>query len=402
MATDGDADYRGYTREDLDEARRQIQLERFPINYQRLMAEIEQRRIDAENSAATAATAKAVARYKIEFRADGKEYFRIWIVNLALTVVTLGIYSAWAKVRKLRYFYANTSLAGSSFGYHADPLRILKGRAIAAVLVGAYVAAGYVSPLAALAVAAVLTLVTPWLVVKSRMFALRVTSWRGLRFDFRADYRGAYRALLGWLVLSVISVGLLMPLFVRERYRFIVTRSGFGGSYFECNPGIRRFYKTVLVAMGIGIAVIIAVGITLGVIIGLTAGHQVSASAARFMSMMSAALLYAALLPMVLGYTHARNLNEVIGHTSLGPHRLRSSLSAQRLIGIYFTNGLGMLLTLGLFTPWAQVRLTRYRFEAVEVEVHGSLDEFVATTAARVPAAAGEEISSLFDIDFGL
>ena len=105
---------------------------------------------------------------------------------------------------------------------------------------------------------------------------------------------------------------------------------------------------------------------------------------------------------MVLGYTHARNLNEVIGHTSLGPHRLHSSLSARRLIGIYFTNGLGMLLTLGLFTPWAQVRLARYRFEAVEVEVHGSLDQFVATTAARVPAAAGEEISSLFDIDFGL
>ena len=163
MAMDGDADYRGYSREDLDEARRQIQLERFPINYQRLMAEIEQRRIDAENSAAAGWRTLPripVTRYKIEFRADGR-CFRIWIVNLALTVVTLGIYSAWAKVRKLRYFYANTSLAGSSFGYHADPLRILKGRAIAAVLVGAYVAAGYVSPLAALAVGAILTLVTP-------------------------------------------------------------------------------------------------------------------------------------------------------------------------------------------------------------------------------------------------
>jgi uncharacterized membrane protein YjgN (DUF898 family) len=37
-----------------------------------------------------------------EFRATGSEYFRIWIVNLLLTLVTLGVYSPWAKVRRLR------------------------------------------------------------------------------------------------------------------------------------------------------------------------------------------------------------------------------------------------------------------------------------------------------------
>ena len=35
---------------------------------------------------------------ELDFRFTGKtgEYFRIWIVNLALTILTLGIYSAWA------------------------------------------------------------------------------------------------------------------------------------------------------------------------------------------------------------------------------------------------------------------------------------------------------------------
>ena len=33
------------------------------------------------------------------FTGDGKEYFRIWVVNLLLTLATFGIYSAWAKVR---------------------------------------------------------------------------------------------------------------------------------------------------------------------------------------------------------------------------------------------------------------------------------------------------------------
>src|SRR6187402_3726843 len=63
-----------------------------------------------------------------EFRATGGEYFRIWIVNLLLTIVTLGIYSAWAKVRRLRYFYGSTLLDGHSFEYHATPMAILKGR----------------------------------------------------------------------------------------------------------------------------------------------------------------------------------------------------------------------------------------------------------------------------------
>ena len=60
-----------------------------------------------------------------------REYFRIWIVNLLLSLVTLGIYSAWAKVRRLRYFYGHTSVDGGTFGYHASPIAILKGRLIA-------------------------------------------------------------------------------------------------------------------------------------------------------------------------------------------------------------------------------------------------------------------------------
>ena len=64
-----------------------------------------------------------------EFQFDGNvtEYFKIWIVNVLLTIATLGIYSAWAKVRTESYFYGNTKVNGSSFRYTAEPLKILKG-----------------------------------------------------------------------------------------------------------------------------------------------------------------------------------------------------------------------------------------------------------------------------------
>ena len=61
-------------------------------------------------------------------RSGSGEYFRIWIVNLLLTVATLGIYSAWAKTRRLQYFYRNTHLAGASFDFRGDPKAILRGR----------------------------------------------------------------------------------------------------------------------------------------------------------------------------------------------------------------------------------------------------------------------------------
>jgi uncharacterized membrane protein YjgN (DUF898 family) len=73
---------------------------------------------------------------RFTFTGSGSEYFRIWIANLLLTIVTFGIYSAWAKVRRTRYFYDSTRVAGSSFEYHGEPVGILKGRLVAVAFLG--------------------------------------------------------------------------------------------------------------------------------------------------------------------------------------------------------------------------------------------------------------------------
>ena len=66
-----------------------------------------------------------------EFSGSAAEYFRIWVVNLFFSLATLGVYSAWAKVRKKRYFYGATRLDGDTFDYFASPKAILYGRIIA-------------------------------------------------------------------------------------------------------------------------------------------------------------------------------------------------------------------------------------------------------------------------------
>src|SRR5277367_4718286 len=80
----------------------------------------------------------APIRHDFEFRGTGRELFRIWILNLALTLLTFGIYSAWAKVRARRYLYGNTYIAGHALDYDPSPWRILVGRLIALTFFLAY------------------------------------------------------------------------------------------------------------------------------------------------------------------------------------------------------------------------------------------------------------------------
>ncbi|HZR68833.1 MAG TPA: DUF898 family protein, partial [Burkholderiales bacterium] len=81
-----------------------------------------------------------------EFTASASEYFRIWVVNLLFTLLTAGIYSAWAKVRKKRYFYGSTKFDGATFDYFASPRAILNGRIIAFAVFVVYALAGDLYP----------------------------------------------------------------------------------------------------------------------------------------------------------------------------------------------------------------------------------------------------------------
>lgn len=170
---------------------------------------------------------------RLRFIGSGSEYFRIWIVNLLLTIVTLGIYSAWAKVRTLQYFYRNTQLAGSSFDYHGSPIAILKGRAIIFVLAFAFNLLGHSSPLLGLALLIVMAAAFPWLLVRSLRFRMANSSYRGLRFAFTGKDAEGYMVFLVWPILSVLSLYLLAPLAHQRFKRFQHKNTRFGTAQFD-------------------------------------------------------------------------------------------------------------------------------------------------------------------------
>ena len=337
--------------------------------------------------------------HPFEFHGDAREYFRIWIVNLALSIVTLGIFSAWAKVRTQRYFYGNTRLAGVPFEYLAKPWPILKGRLIAVVLFGGYVLAGQFSLKLQLGAAAVIGLLTPWLLVRGLAFRARYSSWRGINFRFVPDYGEAYirYLLLGLPVL--LTLGLMYPYVKARQKAFFVEHHRYGGSWFSFRATPAQFYPPYLIAWGAIFAWMFVASITAGMLIFSSIGAGTGAPPVW--------VVYVYVIPLYLGYfvvwafLAATLANLVYNHSDLGRHRFRSTLKGHSLLWIYAGNTVAILASAGLLIPWAKVRLARYRAQTFTVLAGGDLSDFRAESRTDVGAAAAE-MDGLFDIDIGL
>lgn len=350
-------------------------------------------------SAPAATEAAAPSEKNFRFVGDGGEYFRIWIVNVLLSIVTLGIYSAWAKVRREQYFHRNLLLDGSGFDYHGQPSAILKGRIVAFVLLLGLSTIQHFSPLAYGVAILCLLPVVPWLVVKAFRFRAHNTSYRGLRFSFHGTYAQAFKVFVGYGLLTVITLWLAFPVFYRQLRKFMLDNTRFGTTAFECSITTGAIYRIFLLP-----AVLFLVLIAGMVVIAVSAASGV-ASQGGFAALGFVFLLIPLLLVLsqaiVLPYVAARTSNAVWGATRLGAHRFACRLPVGGYIGLTVVNWLGILLTLGLFIPWARVRLARFRAEYLALEVNGSLDDFVAGEASAA-TALGDEAAEMFDLDIGL
>jgi uncharacterized membrane protein YjgN (DUF898 family) len=343
----------------------------------------------------------ASATEVFSFSGRGSEYFRIWIVNLLLSVLTLGIYSAWAKVRRQRYCYDNTRLAGSSFEYHGNPLAILKGRIIAVVLALAYHFSFSFNLTLGLQALLLIALVMPWMIWRSLQFKLFNSSYRGIRFGFRGSAVGAYKVFLLLPLLTLFTLYLLTPFTHQRIKRFQHNESRFGTTHFSFHGSVSRFYLTYLLGFVIYLGGVVLLGIPLvRAIMALShAGYDASRISMIHTGLLLLSIYVWTFLMYPLFLTLLQNL--IWNHTRLGQHQFHSHMHWGRMLFIVFSNMIGIVCTLGLFTPFAQMRVLRYRIESMSVQVTGSLDQFIAASEAP-GSATGEGFSDLLDFDLSL
>ncbi len=369
------------------------------------------------------------APQRFAFSGTGSEYFRIWIVNLMLTVLTLGVYSAWAKVRRLRYFYRNTSMAGARFDYHGAPTAILKGRVLALALAGAYQLALHVSGIAALVLGLLLVAVMPWLLARSLRFKLANSSYCGVRFRFDGTSAQAYRTLavfplalgvailLTWSVATsfsgqpalVLITGMLCALavfgsavlthFWIKRYQHQHAQLGQTRFYFHAHA--RSFFHLYLKTIGLFVLSAVLVGVftflcksalpidtsgPLGSLLGIGVG------------MLSAYALFLLVQP----FFDSRLQNLVWNQTDLGEHQFTSEAKAHKLALLHAANLVLIVLSAGLYKPFAVVRVLKYRIESLSLVPNGALEDFHSAPQDDRTGALGQEAGDFFNIDISL
>lgn len=384
-------------------------------------------------------------QYDFSFTGSGAEYFKIWIVNILLSIATLGIYSAWAKVRNKRYFYGNTLLNNSSFEYHARPMQILKGRIIAVSVFLVYMVVGELFPAAGLLIIAVLAIVFPFFIYSSLRFNSVMSSYRNVRFGFNGSLLDCYKyflflpaavallpviaiassgsgaidsenlagiiAIIG--LLGLLAAYLLIPKIISLIDTFIINSRRYGSSQFETSITGGGYYAIYLKWFLFALLGMIAAGILFGIIVASAINPEelanfdpenIEAMSAELMGKMSLFFGLFFILMMFGSVLQAFLISQLrnykFNRSGLAGLQLQSELSTFKLAFIMISNFLLIAVTLGLFIPWAKVRMAHYVADCTSLEAQ-SLDNFIADQISE-QNALGDEMGEAFDVDMDL
>lgn len=404
------------------------------------------------------ARAASGARFPLRFVGSGSEYFRIWVVNLLLIIVTLGLYYPFAKVRRLRYFHGATEVAGHPLSFHGEPWAMLRGYLLVGVMFAAYSVAGQFDPVAGLVALAIVAAIWPALWHSALRFRLANTGWRGLRLRFAGTRGGAYVAMSIPIALALLLSGLglyeawaspelepsaepaaeaderappasapashpvtigllalvpvllvagLVPVVLWLLKRYQHGHFALGATTVAFTARLRGFFGVVLLSGLVALALALLAGIAFGIgtALGLWGGPDGGGEPpSAVMPIVFLAIVGAYVLGFcsVGAFFTARLQNLCWNGTQGAQVGFESRLRTRPLAWLWLKNWVLIVLTLGLYFPFAAIASARMRLEAVTLVASTDLDTLVATSGAATEAAAGDAAGDIFGIDVGL
>jgi len=388
----------------------------------------------------------------LSFEGSTREYFKIWIVNVLLVIVTLGLYYPWAKVRNHRYFYANTTFDDRNFEYHATGKQLFIGYLIAMGLFIAYMVMQNISPIGSLVLFGVFVIAFPWIIWRSLKFNLLMTSFSNVRFSFAGKIGNAYLnylllpiaffgvlygvPILSAIVLTKVDIeftGLTRSLAVLGGFLVVVLAfylfaymkkrntcyavNGFryGQGEFKTSVEVGGFAKILLKTMVIGIGVMVLLLIVISIGSAVTMGTAAFTSAFDNLENPEAwmdrsvivviALLYIAMIAasfLIMAYSYARQRRYIFKNSRLDHNiAFNSTLGARTTAWVMVSNFVAILLSLGLAFPWAKVRMARLVLGHTFIDSDVEFDQYISQAQGDQSPIA-DQIGDAFDVDVGV
>lgn len=308
---------------------------------------------------------------RIKFSGHGSDYFVLCFVNVLLSIITLGLYYPWAKVKMLKYLYQETELEGSRFSFNGTGKEIfigfLKTFAILFVLyLGLFlsVLSGniyVILPFAAFFIL-FLFLFIPLAVHGALRYRLSRTTWRSIHFGYRGNKWVLMGKFVGGFLLTIITLGIYGSWFTIDLRKYIIGNIRFGS--------LRFAYK----GSGIDYFLLNLVGILLSFI---TLG--------------------------IYSFWYAKNLFEFYINNIEIEHgdkkySIKSTASAGKIFLLFIGNLLLIVFTLGIASPVVTVRNIRFLFNNIELDSSINSSEIIQTEE-EYKDATGDDMLSFFDID---
>ena len=332
--------------------------------------------------------------HRLEHDGRSGELFVIFLVNLALSILTLGIYRFWGRTRIRRYVWSQTSLLGEPLEYSGRGMELFLGFLFALVLIYGPLAALYFGvdidlpepgeddPAAGLEGLGILMLIvlaaTPVLMLfyyvalfAAYRYRIARTSWLGIRGGMEGSAWSYGFVGLGLGFLNVISLGWTKPWADSVVFKYRLSRTWFGNGAFESRLDAGGLYgRYALAWFGTAFGLVVA-GLVLMALArsGLFDARDNRTVVAPWL--LEAVIVLVQLLPLiayqliVCAYKAAlvRNIARTLTY---GPVRFRAEVTFGDVFRLRIPNFLLLAFTLGLAYPYVVMRTTRFIVRHVE------------------------------------
>ncbi|HEY4544918.1 MAG TPA: YjgN family protein [Pedomonas sp.] len=347
----------------------------------------------------------------IEFEGNWREYFGIALVNLLLTIVTLGIYRFWAKTRSRQYLWSRTIVMGEALEYTGTGLQLFLGALIAffAVLLPftilmsvaqAMAMSGQVMIAGLIYLAAMPAMIYLLGVglYRSQRYLLAQTSWRGIRGGMTTGGWAYGLGFLGRGLAVIFTLFLAGPWAATRDWNQRWQDARFGSLEFTSDAPAGPLFKRYLLMLA-GIAVVY--GLFLAVLFanagGMAgaAGNPEQAALAMLNMAWLFVVLFVALWLVTLSY-RAYFWRHIVGHMRLDTLSLRFTATTGDWARFMLGNAALVALTLGLGLIMLPYRV--YGFMMRHMEAEGALSPQAIAQSQLAQPGQGEGIADAFDL----
>ena len=347
------------------------------------------------------------------FWGRGQTLFGIFIVNTLYTLLTLGAYAFWGRVRIRKFLSSQTSLGKIRFSYHGTAQELINGWTKALLVFG--IPYGFLSLIPILwaqipswipnALATIMIFgFIPVAVVGSQRYRLSRTAFGAIRFSFRGRVKAYMSIWFTGTFLTFLTAGIYYPFFENARREFLVSHSYLGNRHFSYNGTGTALLKIYGQAWGLVACVFLANALIVLQLAGISFGPEFPSQLLDWLIHQpwigAGILINVMTLMLTWFYLQISKQRYFWNHSTFGNAPFQFTASTWNLIELRLTNFLMLVLTFGLAWSWVQIRNLQFLY--YHLGIQGPLDIHQIEQEALDASPTGEELAGYFDAGFDL